>query len=150
MCLPGTKRPVLPAVLDEFTQSITERWKSRTDNLYRPWKFPLSLLNPSVPLADVQAWQAAWILALADTCKREFKSGGVERKRERDTRRGQSNRGVTAALVTGLSRENAYRESPTHVHVARPVHRACIGGCSEADRLRTRRRLERAGAKCGP
>lgn len=67
-------------------QSITKRWKSwvhtDTRNLRRPWKFPLSLLNPSVPLADVQAWQTAWIPAPADTCKRDFKSGA---RRDRDT-----------------------------------------------------------------
>lgn len=68
----------------------------------------------------------------------DFKSGA------RQARPRQSGvRGVTAALVTGLSRENAYRESRAHVHTER-VHRRL------ASRRIAHARGEREDAKRGP
>jgi len=70
-------------------QSITERWKSRTKEatrtiLHRPWEFALSLLNPSVPLADVQRdmrRESSRPPTLVNASLRAARDG-VERKRD--------------------------------------------------------------------
>lgn len=140
---PGYETPSF--TLDKSTQSITERrksWTASAGNLFVVGSFiSLSLSPKSIRSARgrTSVTSGVNLRARRHLYKRDdFKSGA------RRARPGQSGvRGVTAALVTGLSRENVYRESRAHVYTAR-VHRRL------ASRRIAHARGEREDAKRGP